>query len=140
MKAALLDVNLLLALAWPNHQHHAAAHGWFARESRYGWATCAFTQLGFIRLSSNPAYTSGAVPPAEAATLLEQLTSHPKHTFWKSPAAASPKIYARALGHQQVNDAWLVETARQAGGRLVTLDTRLHIHDFQKGSVHVIVT
>ena len=72
--------------------------------------------------------------------MLEQLAAHPKHAFWISPAAASPKIYARALGHQQVNDAWLVETARQAGGRLVTLDSRLHIHDFQKGSVHVIVT
>ena len=96
MKAALLDINVLLALAWPDHQHHAAAHGWFAQESRLGWATCAFTQLGFIRLSSNPAYTSGAVIP--------------------------------------------VETARQAGGRLVTLDSRLQIHDFQKGSVHVIVT
>lgn len=96
MKAALLDINVLLALAWPNHQNHAAAHGWFARESRHGWATCAFTQLGFVRPSSNPAYPSGAVPP--------------------------------------------VKTARQAGGRLVPLDGRLHIHDFQKGSVHVIVT
>ena len=140
MKAALLDINVLLALAWPNHQHHAAAHRWFARESKHGWSTCAFTQLGFIRLSSNPAYTSSSVPPAEAAALLEQLVTHPKHVFWKSPAATSPKIYAHALGHQQVNDAWLVEAARQAGGRLVTLDTRLHVHDFQKSSVHVIVT
>ncbi len=89
MKAALLDIYLLLALAWPDHQRHAAAHGWFARESRYGWATCAFTQLGFVSPSSNPADTSGAVRPVEAA--------------------------------------------HQAGGRL-------HIHDFQKGSVHVIVT
>lgn len=140
MKSALLDTNVLLALAWPNHQHHSVAHMWFLRESKHGWATCAFTQLGFIRLSSNSAYTPNAVPPAEAATLLEQLVAHAKHVFWKSPAACSPIIYAHALGHQQVNDAWLVETARQAGGRLVTLDTRLHVHDFQKGSVHVIVT
>jgi predicted nucleic acid-binding protein len=50
----LLDVNVLLALAWPNHQFHAAA----LRElqpRRGRWATCALTQLGFIRLSSNPA-------------------------------------------------------------------------------------
>ncbi len=140
MKAALLDINVLLALAWPSHQHHAAAHGWFARESRHGWATCAFTQLGFIRLSSNPAYTPDAVPPAEAATLLERLAAHPKHAFWRSPAAASPKTFAHALGHQQVNDAWLVDTARQAGGRLVTLDTRLNVHDLQKNSVHVIAS
>lgn len=138
MKPALLDTNVLLALAWPNHQHHSVAHTWFTRESKHGWATCAFTQLGFIRLSSNSAYTPSAVPPAEAAMLLEHLVTHAKHVFWESPAACSPKIYAHALGHQQVNDAWLVETARQAGGRLVTLDTRLYVHDFQKGSVHVI--
>ena len=24
----LLDVNVLIALAWPNHVHHAAAHTW----------------------------------------------------------------------------------------------------------------
>ena len=138
MKAALLDNNVLLALAWPNHQHHAAAHRWFTRESKHGWATCSFTQLGFIRLSSTPAYTPEAVSPAAAAALLEQLVAHPKHVFWKSPAACSPKIYAHALGHQQVNDAWLVEVARQAAGRLATLDTRLQVHDFQKGSVCII--
>ena len=138
MKAALLDTNVLLALAWPNHQHYTAAHRWFARESKHGWATCSLTQLGFIRLSSNPAYTPDAVSPAAAAALLEQLVAHPKHVFWKSPAACSPKIYAHALGHQQVNDAWLVEVARQAGGRLATLDTRLQVHDFQKGSVCII--
>ncbi len=138
MKAALLDTNVLLALAWPNHQHHAAAHRWFARESKHGWATCSFTQLGFVRLSSNPAYTPNAVSPSEAAGLLEQMVGHPQHAFWKSPTACLPRIYTRALGHQQVNDAWLVEVARQAGGRLATLDARLHVHDFRKDSVHLI--
>ena len=63
MKPALLDVNVLLALAWPNHQHHAASHRWFRREAGNGWAICALTQLAFIRLSSNPAYTAEAVGP-----------------------------------------------------------------------------
>ena len=39
MKRGLLDVNVLLALAWPTHQHHGAAHQWFRQESRHGWAT-----------------------------------------------------------------------------------------------------
>ena len=140
MKVALLDTNVLLALAWPNHQHHADAHRWFARESKHGWTTCAFTQLGFIRLSANPAYTPCAVSPREAATLLGQLVTHPRHAFWASPAASSPEIYAHALGHQQVNDAWLVSVARQANGRLATLDTRLRVHDFEQGLVLLIAT
>lgn len=140
MKAVLLDTNILLALAWPNHQHHAQAHAWFAVEAKKGWATCAFTQLGFIRLSSNPAYTAGAVTPQEAATLLRQWTRIKSHRFWDSPVADIPAIYARAIGHQQVNDAWLVEVARRNSGRLATLDTRLPVHALEAGLVEVIAT
>ena len=138
MKPALLDTNVLLALAWPNHQHHRAAHDWFRAESRYGWATCAFTQVGFVRLSSNPAYTPSAVTPQQAAGLLQKFLSHPKHAFWASPSASSPVIYLRALGHQQVNDAYLVEVANRRHGRLVTLDTRLPIHARSESLVFVI--
>lgn len=140
MKAALLDTNVLLALAWPNHQHHAQAHAWFAAAAKKGWATCAFTQLGFIRLSSNPAYTANAVSPQEAATLLQQWTRLKTHRLWASPGADKPTIYARAIGHQQVNDAWLVEVARRNAGRLVTLDTRLPVHALEDGLVEVIET
>ena len=140
MKAALLDTNVLLALAWPNHQHHAQAHVWFAAHAKRGWATCALTQLGFIRLSSNPAYTSNAVAPQDATLLLQQWTRLRAHHFWTSPAADNPAIYARSIGHQQVNDAWLVEVARRNSGRLVTLDTRLPVHSMEPGVVEVIKT
>lgn len=140
MKRALLDTNVLLALAWPNHQHHAQAHAWFAAGAKKGWATCAYTQLGFIRLSSNPAYTTHAVSPQQAAALLQQWTRLPGHRFWPSPAADDAAIFVSALGHQQVNDAWLVEAARQNSGRLVTLDTRLPVHSTQAGMVEVIRT
>ena len=138
MRPALLDTNVLLALAWPNHQHHAAAHDWFRAQSRHGWASCAVTQLGFVRLSSNPAYTRSAVAPQQAATLLRELLAHKNHSFWPSPRADAPEIYLRALGHQQVNDAYLVEVARRRKGRLVTLDTRLEPHGSDDASVFVI--
>lgn len=128
MKPALLDTNVLLALAWPNHQDHDAAHDWFKSQARHGWASCAITQLGFVRLSSNPAYTASSVTPQQAAALLRQLAAHKHHSFWPSPAADAPAIYLRALGHQQVNDAFLVEVAKRRQGRLVTLDTKLAIH------------
>ena len=140
MKAALLDTNVLLALAWPNHQHHTPAHEWFAAHSKHGWATCAVTQLGFIRLSANPSYTPNAVSPQDAAALLQQWTRLKGHHFWVSPAADDPVIYARALGHQQVSDAWLVEVARHNRGTLVTLDTRLPVHADAPGLVEVIKT
>lgn len=140
MKIALLDANVLLALAWPNHQHHAHAHAWFTSHATKGWATCAFTQLGFIRLSSNPAYTPNIVSPQDAAALLQKWTGLKTHRFWPSPTADDPLIYARALGHQQVNDAWLVEVAQHNAGRLITLDTRLPVHSRESGIVEVIKT
>jgi toxin-antitoxin system PIN domain toxin len=138
MKPALLDTNVLLALAWPSHQHHAAAHAWFRAQARHGWATCAFTQLGFVRLSSNPIYTPDAVSPKDAASLLQTLLGHKFHRFWPSPPAGIPALYDRALGHQQVNDAWLVEVSRRQRGRLVTLDTRLPVHAHTEDAVFVI--
>lgn len=42
---ALLDLNVLLALAWPTHEHHEPAHAWFARHKQRGlWATCSSTR------------------------------------------------------------------------------------------------
>jgi predicted nucleic acid-binding protein len=74
MAKYLLDVNVLLALAWPSHEFHASAHHWWIGSGKR-WATCALTELGFIRLSSNPSFTRDAVTPYEAAALLERLVA-----------------------------------------------------------------
>ncbi len=140
MSVALLDANVLLALAWPTHQHHAEAHAWFAANASEGWATCAFTQLSFVRLSSNPAYTPDSVSPREAAAMLRRWTRLKGHRFWASPPADAPVIYERVIGHQQVNDAWLAEAARRNSGRVVTFDARLRAHADKSGLVEVIGT
>lgn len=124
----LLDVNVLLALAWPTHQHHHAAHQWFHKESNHGWATCALTQLGFVRLSSNPSYSVDAVTPQDAATLLARLTAHKRHRFWTELPALNASGLTHATGHQQVMDAYLVSLARHHKGRVVTFDSRLMAH------------
>jgi toxin-antitoxin system PIN domain toxin len=138
VKAALLDINVLLALAWPNHQHHPHAQAWFDSNAHVGWATCAMTQLGFIRLSSNPAFTSNAVSPRGAAALLGAWTRHEAHRFLQSPSAQDASIYGSVLGHKQVSDAWLVEVARQNEGCLVTLDIRAAAHARVDGLVEII--
>src|SRR5512137_2417140 len=85
----LLDVNVLVALAWPNHQFHRLARGRLER-SREPWATCALTQLGFIRLSSNPAVVGISKTPLEAAALLAQFLRDPQHVYLDSlPAPAA---------------------------------------------------
>lgn len=138
MKAALLDVNVLLALAWPTHQHHQAAHKWFHRDARKGWATCALTQLGFVRLSSNPAYTADAVSPQSAAALLSRLTAHVHHLYWSDLPALDVDTLRHAAGHQQVMDAYLVGLARVRKGHVVSFDTRLAAHAATAGEATII--
>ena len=126
----LLDVNVLLAIAWPNHQFHAAAMQRLeANHSR--WATCALTQLGFIRLSSNPAVVTAARSPAEATALLAVLVSDDRHKYLESlpsPVESETRpIFDKLLGPGQVTDAYLLGLARRHKAILLTFDARLKV-------------
>lgn len=126
----LLDVNVLLALAWPNHQFHAVARHWLQKTGRnQGWSTCAVTELGFIRLSSNPVYTPYAKRPMEAVRLLTDLTTLPGHKFVGALVSASSEpflsIASKLHGHRQTTDAYLVALATVSSLRLATFDRRM---------------
>ena len=82
MTTALLDLKILTALLWPAHEHHDAAHRWFRARGGARWATCSLTQLGFVRLVSNPAFSRDAVTPRAALALLAVNVKHPSHEFW----------------------------------------------------------
>ena len=123
----LLDVNVLLAIAWPNHQFHTSAIAALASQGR--WATCALTQLGFIRLSSNPAAIATAKSPTEAADLLARLVADSLHIYLDTlPAPASADwrdAFEQLLGHKQVTDAYLLRLAAANNAVLATFDRRL---------------
>jgi uncharacterized protein len=121
----LLDVNVLIALAWPNHVHHELAQRWFESSARKAWATCPLTQLAFVRISSNPGIVAAAVSPRVAARLLAGITAQSGHEFWPDAldlAAVAGFSNLALVGHRQVTDAYLLALARSRGGRLATLD------------------
>jgi toxin-antitoxin system PIN domain toxin len=125
---SLLDVNLLVALAWTNHVHHKAALAWFLRNQTLGWATCPLTQSGFVRVSSNPKAMPDARSPQVAIGLLKRIVSLPNHQFWHddvSLADSNQLALSRLTGYRQVTDAHLVTLALNRGGRLATLDRRV---------------
>jgi hypothetical protein len=130
----LLDVNALLAVAWPNHQFHHEAVDALSSASR--WATCALTQLGFIRLSSNPSVVGIAKRPIEAATLLSGLVADSLHVYLDSHPSPVSESWRHAfdnlLGHQQVTDAYLLNLAAANHAVLATFDRRLAA--FSKGA------
>jgi uncharacterized protein len=122
-KPILLDVNLLLALAWPNHIHHREASIWFAQNARESFRTCPITQTGFVRISSNPAFTPAAVPPPQALDLLNRIVQLPGHEFWPDDLSLPAAIASsRILGHRQVIDLYLLKLAESHSGMLATLD------------------
>jgi len=125
---SLLDVNLLVALAWPNHVHHRQALAWFLENQALGWATCPLTQSGFVRISSNPTALPDAKSPQEALLLLRRIVALPHHRFWEDDVslATSNLVDAKRLtGYRQVTDLHLVTLALQKGGRLATIDGKI---------------
>jgi len=79
---ALLDVNVLIALFDPSHVHHEAAHRWFGKNRRSGWATCPLTENAFARVLSNPAYPGSRTTVQDAAARLGTFCSDRQHVFW----------------------------------------------------------
>lgn len=121
----LLDVNVLVALAWPNHIHHARALAWFSTIRDAGWATCPITESGFVRVSSNTRAISDARTPSEAIELLQRIRSLAGHEFWPddvSPADPAHLPFVRVVGYRQLTDAHLLALALRRGGVLATFD------------------
>jgi toxin-antitoxin system PIN domain toxin len=120
----LLDVNVLIALIWPEHQFHQEALSWFDRNARHGWATCPITQMGFVRiLSSSPIINAPTV--TEALRLLEPNLEHPTHEFWQDEIGLSSAINltgAILQGHRQITDTYLLGLAMHRKGKLATFD------------------
>lgn len=122
----LLDVNVLVALAWPNHIHHEVAHAWYQAHAALGWATCPFTQSGFVRVSSNRKVTPGAATPQEGLLVLRRIVALPHHRFWIDDTSLANSRFVvpeRLQGHHQVTDAHLLALALRHKGRLVTFDS-----------------
>jgi toxin-antitoxin system PIN domain toxin len=123
----LLDVNVLLALSWPSHLHHLEAHRWFHAHRKAGFATCPLTQLGFLRISSNPKFTKEPVTPHAAMELLARITAIPEHVFWPEPLSCQEAFEGAGLiiGHKQLTDLYLLGLARENHGILATFDSNI---------------
>jgi toxin-antitoxin system PIN domain toxin len=125
MTAYLLDVNVLIALSWPEHMQHATARRWFTKHRTAGWATCPLVQAGFVRIVSNPAFSSRSVSAQQAVEGLTDSLRDKAHQFW--PDSISLPEAMRLLrepirGHQQITDAYLLALAIHNKGKLATLD------------------
>ncbi len=121
----LLDVNTLIALGHTLHGHHARAEKWLKSvlPTAEVIATCAITELGFVRISVQ----SGLQPDVDAAivALAKLKASSPVPTeLWPDDLGVErlPKYAKRPA---ELTDGHLLELARTHGAQLVTLDGRI---------------
>jgi toxin-antitoxin system PIN domain toxin len=112
----LLDVNLLMALLWENHEHHTHARSWFKGVSAF--VTCPVVQLGFARVSSHPLLGYGLTPELAFGVLRQ---------FIADDLSCADRVVRTELmtGANQITDRYLVALARQHGFSLATLDEPL---------------
>lgn len=124
----LLDANVLIALFWPVHEHHARAMKWFSAARVGGWCTCALTQAAQIRVMSQSSFHAPPLTIDDAAALLTRNTVAADHRYLPLNFQFVDVLRhctGGVVGHRQVTDAWLVTLAARHGARLATFDHRL---------------
>ncbi len=136
MTRALLDINVLLALLDSDHVDHRRAHEWLEGAIEDGWASCAITENGFVRIMSQPRYPS-PISPTEAIDLLRRACDSGPHEFWTCEVSLlDARVVDRSRLHspRQVTDAYLLALAAAHGGRFVTFDRSLSISSVKGAS------
>ncbi|MCG8460365.1 MAG: hypothetical protein MI919_29130 [Holophagales bacterium] len=100
------------------------ARDWLERNIDPGWASCALTQNGCVRILSQPRYPNPTTV-SDAIGRLGRATRTEHHELWHNnvslldPAVVDP---SHLLGSRQVTDAYLLALAVAHGGRFVTFD------------------
>lgn len=110
----LLDVSTLVALLWPSHVHHKTANAW--RKGK-DIAVCPITELGFIRVSTSPAFNASM---DDARKALEDFLSDEKPDF--IPADRRALEGAAAPTSAKTTDWYLGNLAQACGMKWATLD------------------
>lgn len=92
--------------------------------TRHGWASCAVTQNGFIRILSQPSYPS-PVSTSQATRLLSTAASTAHHQYRGSDVSILDETIfdrSRIHGPRQLTDVYPLGLAAHHGGHLVTFD------------------
>ena len=141
---SLLDVNVLVSLLDANHEHHAAARGWFD-QNEDPWASCPITQNGYLRIVTQVGYAN-TISINKAVTTLSRAVSTPGHEFLPDDISLLDQqivAHQQVQGPKQLTDVYLLALSVSHGARFVTFDKRVPAVAVWKAtaaSVHVIRT
>ena len=130
-RVALLDVNVLVALFFPDHVHHDLAHDWFADHRQDGWATCPLTENGLIRVACQQPSGDAILRPADVVDHLRRFCADAHHRAWTDTVSLTDAtLFAPQFirGHRQLTDVYLLGLATKMGGRLATFDRTIPVN------------
>jgi toxin-antitoxin system PIN domain toxin len=125
----LVDVGVWMAAVWGRHAHHPVAAGWFGKEAD-DILFCRVTQMGLLRLLSNPAIMGDdAIDRSQAWRTFDQLWAD-ERVLWADEPAGLDAVW-RAISarddksHKLWTDDYLAAFAQASEATLVTLDRQL---------------
>lgn len=128
MTICLPDVNVWIALAAEGHFHHVPARKWFSAQPAASVAFCRITQMGLLRLLTNPA-VMGRAPRtiAQAWEVYTELRSDRRLLFVGEPegleAAWRNTVTLPGVGPSSWSDAYLAAFAQTHSYSLITFDS-----------------
>jgi uncharacterized protein len=125
----LLDVGVWLAAVWGRHAHHPMTADWINRQTD-DLLFCRVTQMGLLRLLSNPAIMGEeAIDRSAAWRVFDQLWADERvlwadepddlDAVWRAISARDDK------SHKLWTDDYLAAFAQTSGATLATLDRKL---------------
>ena len=86
----LPDVNVWLAIAVAEHEHHDSAAAWLESTTGHDIVFCRVTQMGLLRLLTNPqVMKTDVMTPAVAWKLFDRLCGESGATVAPEPEAAA---------------------------------------------------
>ena len=120
----LLDVNALMGLGFSKHTFHERVENWLESMDRVDLATCAITELGFVRILAQLPDHEITVEVAQEMLALLKAASGSSFTFLIDDVGVDllPK-WVKNPG--QTTDGHLVSLAKAHGAMLATLDQKI---------------
>jgi len=127
MKSYLADINFWVALILDSHSGHAKANAFFEALSDDQLWFCRFTQIGFLRMLTNPSVMGSQVLTQQKAwQLYDRLCSDERIQYIAEPLALESQFrrltQGRLPAHKAWPDAYLAAVAGEAGLALATFD------------------
>ena len=123
----LLDVNALVALGFLQHEFHERLALWVRALSAKGTpelATCAITELGFVRVLAQASQYGFTIAHARALLLSLRTSGGARFTFIPDDHDVS-RLPAWVKTPRQTTDGHLAQLAKANAGILATLDGKI---------------